>query len=70
MNRSKSNSCNDERLRTLLTTDEHSSEYRQNLKHVDSCDQCQLRLEQIAADQDVWQQSSEGIWSRLRQTRR
>jgi eukaryotic-like serine/threonine-protein kinase len=49
--------CSDERLRTLLAADEDSHDYAAALKHVDHCEFCQTRIEQIAAHESVWQES-------------
>jgi len=60
MNRSKPNeysTCNDDRLRILLAIDEDSQQYRQTLNHVDHCEHCQSRLEQIAASEIAWQEA-------------
>ncbi len=49
--------CNDDRLRLLLQAEEDSREYRLAMQHVDTCARCQTRLEQLAADQQVWQEA-------------
>ena len=49
--------CNDDRLRLLLQAEEDSREYRLAMQHVDACARCQTRLEQLAADQQVWQEA-------------
>ena len=49
--------CSDERLRTLLAADEDSHDYAAALLHVDHCEFCQTRIEQIAAHESVWQES-------------
>ena len=49
--------CDDDRLRLLLQAEEDSREYRLAMQHVDACARCQTRLEQLAADQHVWQEA-------------
>ena len=56
MNRSDT-ACHDDRLRLLLQAEEDSHEYRLATQHVDECARCQTRLEQLAADQQVWQEA-------------
>lgn len=56
--------CNDVNLQNLLSRDEASSEFQSALLHVDSCPDCQLRLEQLAADSCVWQEATSVLSSR------
>ncbi len=56
MNRMES-ACCDDRLRLLLQAEDDSHEYRLAMQHVDECARCQARLEQLAADRQVWQEA-------------
>ncbi len=56
MNRAES-ACCDDRLRLLLQAEDDSHEYRLAMQHVDECARCQARLEQLAADRQVWQEA-------------
>jgi len=55
--------CSDLRLRHLIEGDESNPELRSTLQHVDSCASCQARLEQLAADSDVWQEARDVLTS-------
>jgi hypothetical protein len=47
--------CSDKRLAlVLLSDDESSDEVRQTVEHVDSCAECQARLGEFAADENLW----------------
>ncbi|MEO2028145.1 MAG: serine/threonine-protein kinase [Fuerstiella sp.] len=49
--------CSDERLNRLIQGDEMEFENQAALEHVDSCSNCQTRLEQLAADSGTWQEA-------------
>ena len=49
--------CSDLKLQDLLGSDEASGEYQSALLHVDSCQVCQQRLEQLAAESCIWQEA-------------
>ncbi len=55
--------CNDEQLSPLLYADEGSAEYENALQHVEQCDRCRSRLEQLAATKEMWQQSQTALCS-------
>ncbi len=49
--------CDDKSLELLLDADDDSSVHRQVAQHVESCDRCQTRLVQLAADVDDWSEA-------------
>lgn len=55
--------CNDEQLSPLLYADEGSAEYENALQHVEQCERCRQRLEQLAATKEMWQQSQTALCS-------
>ncbi len=58
MNRNHS-ACNDEQLLVLLRADEDSEEACPVVSHVQHCNGCQQRLEELAASADDWDEASE-----------
>ncbi len=51
--------CSDDSLRLLLREDEHSSDYREAARHVNSCPHCQQRIGELAAEDDEWHEAHE-----------
>ena len=49
--------CNDESLQSLLSFEPSSIEYQTVMKHVDQCQFCQSRLEQLAAEGEFWDEA-------------
>lgn len=59
MKRSKSQpssepECSDEALQTMLEADEGSPAIRSAIAHVDGCSRCQIRLSELAAEEEEW----------------
>ena len=46
--------CSDDRLQILLTDDDSTPEFQTIADHLESCDYCQKRLSQLAADNSDW----------------
>ena len=55
----KHSGCDDEQLMVLLRADENSEATRLAVSHVEQCDGCQKRLEELAASVDDWDEASE-----------
>lgn len=55
--------CSDDRLRRLLQCEEDSEESRLSARHVDQCPDCQLRLEELAAEPAEWRVVKESLQS-------
>jgi len=51
--------CDDSRLNVLLFGDEQSDEFLDSASHVESCPQCQDRLAQLAAEDQMWSEASQ-----------
>ena len=49
--------CNDHSLEALLDADDEGSEFRDVAKHVESCEHCQTRLGQLAAEAGEWHEA-------------
>ncbi|MFO0901996.1 MAG: serine/threonine-protein kinase [Pirellulales bacterium] len=54
-----SSTCRDEPLRRLLEDAEQSAEYQAAARHVETCNACRRRLEELAAEQTVWLETQE-----------
>lgn len=54
MKAKRSNPCDETRLAVLLTGDEQSDAYRKLAEHVETCDDCQQRLTELAGDAQSW----------------
>ncbi len=46
--------CSDESLRLLLYGDEQGSQFEAAQRHLDTCTDCQLRFDELAAGQEEW----------------
>jgi len=53
--------CNDDHLRVLLHDNEDSAEYKIAAEHLESCESCQLRLSELAADHDEWAEAKRSL---------
>jgi len=49
--------CNDHSLEALLDGDDDGSEFRDVVEHVESCEHCQTRLGQLAAEAGEWHEA-------------
>ncbi len=53
--------CNDEQLHALLYADESSAEYERASQHVEYCESCRMRLEQLAASDEMWRDTQQAL---------
>lgn len=49
--------CNDERLKNLLYSDDSTDDIHEASEHVETCDHCPKRLEQLAAGEGEWKEA-------------
>lgn len=57
----ESSNCDDLRLHSLLHADESSDDFAAAIAHIEHCDRCRKRLEELAASYDLWKQSRDAL---------
>lgn len=60
----KTINCDDRRLLDILRSEDHGDEVHEQMQHVEQCSHCQRRLEELAAEPEVWMKAGEALSSR------
>jgi serine/threonine protein kinase len=53
--------CSDETLRLLLYGEEDSAGFRDAVEHLQACETCQTRFDELAASRDEWQDAKQSL---------